>query len=103
MSREPSPELDALASRVIGAAIKVHRALGPGHLESAYEKALCIELTKMGIRCVTQYPFTVYYENEPVAESRADMLVEDQLLLELKAVEKFARSIPPKLSLTLKA
>ena len=90
MSREPSPELDELASRVIGAAIHVHRVLGPGHLESVYEKAICIELTKRGIRCISQFPFTVMYEGTPVVDSRGDVLVEDMLLLELKAVEQFA-------------
>ena len=90
MGREPSAELDALASRVIDAAIQVHKALGPGHLESVYEKALCIELTKRGIRFVAQYTFHVEYEGVVIGESRADIYVEDQLLLELKAVEQFA-------------
>lgn len=90
MSREPSAELDDLASRVIGAAIQVHRTLGPGHLESVYENALSIELTKRSIRHTTQFPFVVFYEQVSVGESRADILVEDVPVLELKAVEQFA-------------
>lgn len=90
MSREPSKELDESARRVIGCAIQVHRVLGPGHLESVYENALCIELTKHGIGFVAQFPFTVEYDGSPVGESRADILVEDILILDLKAVEQFA-------------
>lgn len=96
LNREPSPELDELARRVIGAAIQVHRALGPVHLESVYEKALCVELTRVGINFIAQHPFTVFYEGEPVGDSRADVLVEGQLLLELKAVEQFAPIHPAK-------
>lgn len=90
MNREPSQELDALAHRVIGAAIAVHRELGPGHLESVYENALSVELTRQGISHKTQFHFRVDYLGADVGESRADMLVEEQLIVELKAIEQFA-------------
>ncbi|MFI4859891.1 MAG: GxxExxY protein [Phycisphaerales bacterium JB063] len=90
MSREPSEELDSLAHRVIGAAIAVHRVLGPGHLESVYEKAMCVELTGLGIKYVAQHRFQVNYEGVDVGESRVDLLVENALVVELKAIEQFA-------------
>ncbi|XAL98804.1 GxxExxY protein [Phycisphaeraceae bacterium D3-23] len=90
MSREPSEEVDALAHRVIGAAIEVHRTLGPGHLESVYEKAMCVELTRQGITYVAQHRFQVNYEGIDVGESRVDLLVENTLIVELKAIEHFA-------------
>ena len=89
-SREPDQELDGLAHEVIGAAIEVHRQLGPGLLESAYEEALCIELTLRGIPFVRQPIVTVSYKGRPVGESRLDLLVGGCLIVELKAVEALA-------------
>lgn len=54
---EPSVELDGLARQVIGAAIEVHRALGPGYLESVYEEALAVELESQGVGCDRQVPY----------------------------------------------
>lgn len=80
-------ELEELTERIIGAAIEVHRHLGPGFLESIYEKALEIELRKRDLRVERQVPVTVYYDNAPVGQHRLDMLVEDVVILELKAVK----------------
>ena len=83
----PARKLDRLAHEVIGAAIDVHRALGPGYLESVYEAALCIELSPRGIIFSRQHPIAVHYKENAVGEGRIDILVEDSLVVELKAVE----------------
>jgi GxxExxY protein len=87
---EPSTELDELAYAVIGAAIEVHRLLGPGFLESVYEEALCVELTLRGIRFARQLPIGVQYKGQKIGEARLDLVVDDSLLVELKAVEGVA-------------
>jgi GxxExxY protein len=83
---EPSPELDALARETIGAAIEVHRALGPGFLESVYEEALCLELTHRNISFGRQVPIPICYRSRPVGTSQLDLMVGGQLVVELKAV-----------------
>ena len=86
--KEPCPELDALAHGVIGAAIEVHRPLGPGFLEQVYEESMAIELAERGIPFQRQLTFPVYYKRVLVAESRLDLLVAELLVVELKAVEE---------------
>src|SRR5687767_2390870 len=85
---EPGRELDALARQTIGAAIAVHRALGPGFLESVYEEALCLELTHRGVSFARQVPVQVCYRSRPVGQAQLDLLVAGQLVVELKAVPK---------------
>lgn len=81
--------MDELSERVIGAAISVHRALGPGLLESAYEACLAFELRESGLQVFTQVPLPVIYRGvELDCGYRLDFVVEGQLLIELKAVEK---------------
>ena len=87
---EPSTELDDLVYAVIGAAIEVHRLLGPGFLESVYEEALCVELTLRGIRFARQLPIGVQYKGQKVGEARLDLVVHDSLVIERKAVEGIA-------------
>lgn len=87
---EPSSELDWLAHQVIGAAIEVHRLLGPGYLESVYEEALAVELSLRKIPFARQVPVAVDYKGHAVGEGRLDFLVGDALVLELKALEAFA-------------
>ena len=84
---EPSSELDALARRVIGAAIEVHRVLGPGYLESVYEEALAVELALQGVPCDRQAPISIEYKGKTVGEGRLDLLIEDCLVVELKTVD----------------
>lgn len=85
-----SAELESLANRVIGAAIEVHRALGPGLLESAYEACLARELAHLGVPFERQSPLPVLYRGEPVDVAyRLDFVVANRLLLELKSVERF--------------
>lgn len=81
------PALDELSNRVIGAAIEVHRALGPGFLESVYEQALCVELHLRGIPHQAQVPVSVLYKGHAVGEGRMDVLIDQRLIVELKAVE----------------
>ena len=85
--KEPSAEVNALSHEVIGAAIEVHRVLGPGFLEAVYEEALCVELASRGVPFSRQITFGVDYKGHRVGESRLDLLVGDSLIVELKAVE----------------
>ena len=87
--REPDQSLDQLAHSVIGAAIDVHREIGPGFLEIVYENALCYELELRKIRYIAQAPVSVTYKGRPVGEGRIDILVENRLIIELKAIEAF--------------
>jgi len=87
---EPDEVLDQLARDVIGAAIEVHRILGPGFLESVYEKALSIELKLRGIPFKRQLSLGVQYKGERVGEGRMDILVKDALIVELKTVDSLA-------------
>ena len=85
---EPGLEVDTLARETIGAAIQVHRALGPGFLESIYEEALCVELSRRRIPFARQVPIPVCYEGHPVGQSQLDLMVGGQLIVELKAVQQ---------------
>jgi GxxExxY protein len=87
---EPGQKLDELARAVIGAAIEVHRVLGPGLLEAVYEEALCIELELRGIPFVRQPAMIVEYKGKKVGEGKADLLVGEALIVELKAVDALA-------------
>jgi GxxExxY protein len=84
---EPDPELDALATAVIGAAIEVHRRLGPGLDEILYESALCIEFRLRGISFNRQVIVPVLYKGELIGEKRLDLIVDNRLVIEIKAVE----------------
>lgn len=81
-------EQEQLVYRVIGAAIEVHRHLGPGFLEKIYESAMCHELTLQRILFETQVEIGVPYKGVHIGGQRLDLLVENQIILELKAVEK---------------
>ncbi len=85
---EPSQSLDQLTHRVIGAAIAVHRELGPGFPEYVYEEALAIELTEQKIRFLRQAKVNVFYRERLVGQGQLDIWVDQQLVLELKAVEQ---------------
>ncbi len=88
--REPDKEIDGLASAVIGAAIEVHRILGPGYLESVYEEAVAIELQQRSIMFERQKPIGVEYKGNAIGEGRLDLLVGGRLVVELKAVDALA-------------
>ena len=88
--REPPKEVDALAHKVIGAAIEVHRALGPGLLEKVYENALGVELSRQGIPYQRQVPVQVRYKGAVVGEGRIDLLVAGLLVVELKVAKQIS-------------
>ena len=75
-----------LTQRIIGAAIAVHKALGPGFLERAYEEALAIEFSHQGITFERQKVLPVFYRGQKIAEHRLDFLVESHVIVELKAI-----------------
>jgi len=84
---EPDAEIDDLARAVIGAAIEVHRELGPGFLESVYEEALAVELGLRRIAFSRQALLEVRYKGVRVGEGRLDFLVGGRLVVEIKAVD----------------
>ncbi len=86
----PSIYIDRLAHSVIGAALEVHRTLGPGFLESVYERALSIELERRYIPFKNQVPVPVTCKGYVIGESRLDLVVDDLLIVELKSIESLA-------------
>jgi GxxExxY protein len=82
-------ERDVLTDQIIGFAIEVHRHLGPGLLESAYEECLCYELNENGMAFKRQVPLRVVYKSVRLdCGYRIDLVVENRLILELKATER---------------
>ena len=81
------PSLEHLVTSVIGAAIEVHRALGPGLPELAYQNALSIELSLRGISHQCEVAVAIVYKRQKVAEGKIDMLVDERLIIENKVVE----------------
>ena len=87
-----------ISKRIIGAAIEVHRILGPGLLESVYEDALCHELQLRGIRFLRQQNVPIPYKEINLGiDLRLDLLVEDKVIVDLKAKEELSRIDKPKL------
>lgn len=83
-------ELDA-TGRAIGAAIRVHRTLGPGLLEGLYHRALAIELGRSGIKYDVERPVVLTYAGVEIGTQRLDLVIEDRIVVELKAVEALSR------------
>jgi GxxExxY protein len=79
-----------VTERIIGAAIQVHRELGPGFVEHIYEEALCLELASMGVPYQRQYPLQVVYKGQVMGDMRLDLLIQEQVVVELKAVDRLA-------------
>jgi GxxExxY protein len=77
-----------ITEEIIACAIRVHRALGPGFLESIYEEALAVEFALSGIQFVRQHPTPLFYRDHQIGEHRLDFLVEGKILVELKAVSR---------------
>ena len=83
-----TPREDQITDKIIGAAIEVHRVLGPGLLESAYEECLCYELSQRGLKFERQVPLPVTYKEIKLACGyKMDLLVEGLVVVELKTVE----------------
>jgi GxxExxY protein len=83
-------ELEALASQVIGACVDVHRELGPGLIEVAYQRAVSIELVARGIAHETERVVPVLFKGSVLCSQRIDLVVDDRLIVELKAVERLS-------------
>jgi GxxExxY protein len=81
-------ELNRLTERIIGCAIEVHRVLGPGLLESAYEEALCVELDEARLHYRRQVAVPIVYKGRALGEYRLDLLVEDAVVVEVKSTER---------------
>ena len=79
---------EEITGKIIGCAMKVHRTLGCGFLESVYQNALAYELKKAGLEVQCEVPIKVFYEGVDVGEFYADLLVEKQVIVENKAVEQ---------------
>jgi len=86
----PGARADELARQILGAAIEVHKVLGPGFLESVYEQALGHELELRKLSFVRQAPVQVSYKGVSVGEGKIDVLVDGLVIVELKAVEELA-------------
>ena len=81
--------IDQITSDVVGEAIKIHRELGPGLLESVYEAVLAGSLIRLGYRVVRQHPVSIEYDGMAFpAAFRVDLLVDDRLIVEIKSVEQ---------------
>ena len=87
MREDMREDLNKWTGEVIGAAIEVHRILGPGFLEEIYQEALEIELELRGIPYRSQYPVAIKYKNRDIGKGRLDFFVNNVLVVELKAVE----------------
>lgn len=83
-------EFDKLSNDIIGAAIDVHKALGSGFLESIYHNALKIELSKKGIKFESERTVKIWYSNEEVGFHRLDLVVNDEIIVELKTVKEIS-------------
>ena len=81
-------QLNAITDKIIGSAIEIHRQLGPGLLESAYESCLVYELTELGLKVEKQKPLPVIYKDVKLdCGYRMDILVEDKVVVEVKSIE----------------
>ncbi|CAM2796491.1 GxxExxY protein [Flavobacterium succinicans] len=93
MQEEPSkisPDLESLSYKIIGLAIEVHRQLGPGLLESAYQQCLFYEIKKAGFKVEKEVMLPIIYKEIKIDHGyRIDLLIEDKLVVELKTVESF--------------
>jgi len=80
-------EHKTLTEKIIGAAIAVHKKLGPGFIESIYENAFVIELRKLGLKVLQQVEIPVKYDGIVVGVHRLDLFIEDTIIVELKAIK----------------
>ena len=85
-------EIDEISSAVVGESIRIHRELGPGLLESVYEKTLMAALVRRGMKVESQVPISIKYDGMVIdAAFRLDLFVEKRLVVEIKAVEQLTK------------
>jgi GxxExxY protein len=90
MEKEEIAYREEIGKQVVDISFQIHKALGPGLLESVYEKCFCYELTKRGIQFVTQKKVPIVYDSIIFEEGlRLDLLIEDLVIVELKAQENY--------------
>jgi GxxExxY protein len=94
---------DKLTEKIIRCIIQVHQTLGPGFLESVYRRALLIELRKQGLTIEAEKEVIVYYDGQKVGRHRLDLLVEGQVIVELKTVEALSKAYYAQVRSYLKA
>ncbi len=83
-------EHEELTQKIIGCAYRVYNKMGFGFLESVYEKCLLIELNRAGLKAEAQFPIKVFYDEAIVGEFIADVVMENEIILELKSVRQLA-------------
>jgi GxxExxY protein len=91
VNQDINMNLNELTYAINGAIFEVNRILGPGFLEKVYENALLMELKARGIKAAAQYPIKVKYKDQIVGEYFADMVVENQVIIELKTVDRIEK------------
>jgi GxxExxY protein len=89
---EAEPKQYDLCGEVIDGAMKVHSTLGPGFLEPVYQNTLIWELRKSGFKAEAERPIGVHYDGQMVGAFTADVLVNDSLIVELKAIQSLAKA-----------
>ena len=97
-------EIDTLVTQILGCAIEVHKELGPGLLESVYQKCLKIALEEKGFSVESELWLPVYFRGHKITDEgyRIDLLVEDTIILELKSVSKMTEVFPKQLGTYLR-
>jgi GxxExxY protein len=96
-------EQEQIAKEIIGAAFEVHRVLGYGFLEKVYQRAMQVELVKRGLRAQLEHEITVRYIGVIVGDYKADIFVEDAVMVELKTTKTYNSEDEPQLLNELKA
>ena len=88
----PTVQYENVTEKIIGCAYRVYNRMGFGFLESVYEKCLLVELRKAGLSVEAQKPITVHYDNEVVEEFIADLVVEGEVIVELKSARRLVEA-----------
>ena len=84
-------EYEDITQRIIGSAYQVHNQLGFGFFESVYKKAMIIELSKDALKVEPEKPLKVYYDSQIVGDFYVDLIIEDEIIVELKSVQNLAK------------
>lgn len=102
-TNEPNIVYPELSYQIMGVMFEVHKTLGPGFLESVYEKALIEEFSNRGLKVETEKAINVMYKNRKIGIHRLDLVIEDKVVIEIKTVEGFSIHHTAQLTSYLKA
>lgn len=94
---------DKLTEKIIGAAYRVHNALGFGFREKIYQRAMVVALRKLGLEVEEEFPLAIFFDGEKIGRHRADLFVEQKVLVELKAILSLSKGDEVQLVNYLKA